>query len=440
LIFAVYGASHFLLAPLAFSSAADFASFVPCAAFNEMKPFNLFSAPPRSNILHKTASKQARDFLEVAGFSMKRRTFLAASALTMLAPRLLRAADANASRDYLENNDWSHPRRALRGVNLGNWLLLEKWMGGEAFVGTNANDEWTLSGLPDGRERIEKHRSTWITEADFAWIKARGLDAVRLPVGYWALGDDAPYFSAKTHLDNAFLWAKNQGLQILLDLHGAPGSQNGRDNSGRIGPTGWNTPDNRAKTLAVLEGLAREYGAHPNLWGLEILNEPDWSLSVGVLEDFGSQAYARLRPLLLPSCAFVYHDGFRGSDWGDHLSGPAFQNVARDTHPYQIYTAADKSRAPIDQLKMALERRGEIERMGQNQWIVVGEWSAALSWDAVKNLPSSQRLALARAYANAQLWSYEGAHAWFYWSYKTGNGGDWSFRDSVERGVLPATF
>lgn len=371
---------------------------------------------------------------------MKRRTFLSATALTAIAPRLLLAQEQR-SLDFLEGGDWTHPKRAVRGVNLGNWLVLEKWMGDAPFAGTNAGDEWALSGLPDGRERLEKHRSTWITEADFAWIKARGLDAVRLPVGYWVLEDTPPYIGAKKHLDNAFLWAKNQGVQVLLDLHGAPGSQNGEDHSGHAGPIEWTEPQNQVSTLVILERLAREYGSHTNLWGLELLNEPKWTVPLDTLKQFTSDAYTRLRPLLPASCAFVYHDGFRPFDWGDHLSGPNFQNVVRDNHPYQVYTDDDKKRSPTDQLRLALNRRTEIERMGGGkQWITIGEWSAALAWNSIKSLSPSERHSLTRAYANAQLWGFDSSHAWFYWSYKTQNGGEWSFRDCVDRALLPAKF
>ena len=33
-------------------------------------------------------------------------------------------------------------------------------------------------------------------------------------------------------------WAQEFGLKIMLDIHAAPGSQNGFDNSGRMGPIG----------------------------------------------------------------------------------------------------------------------------------------------------------------------------------------------------------
>ena len=37
------------------------------------------------------------------------------------------------------------------------------------------------------RAAILDHRSSFITESDFAAMAAGGVNAVRLPVGYWAL-------------------------------------------------------------------------------------------------------------------------------------------------------------------------------------------------------------------------------------------------------------
>ena len=37
------------------------------------------------------------------------------------------------------------------------------------------------------RAAILDHRSSFVTEADFAAMAADGVNAVRLPVGYWAL-------------------------------------------------------------------------------------------------------------------------------------------------------------------------------------------------------------------------------------------------------------
>ena len=49
----------------------------------------------------------------------------------------------------------------IRGVNLGNWLVLERWMEPELFRGTDAEDEtWLRRLLPAKAQRsLQKDRS-----------------------------------------------------------------------------------------------------------------------------------------------------------------------------------------------------------------------------------------------------------------------------------------
>ena len=63
----------------------------------------------------------------------------------------------------------------VKGVNLGNWLGLEKWMSPGLFDGTTAEDEYYLPTQLSKEvyeERIRIHRSEYITERDFTRIKA----------------------------------------------------------------------------------------------------------------------------------------------------------------------------------------------------------------------------------------------------------------------------
>jgi aryl-phospho-beta-D-glucosidase BglC (GH1 family) len=57
----------------------------------------------------------------------------------------------------------------------------------------------------------QDHWSTYITEDDFAFMSANGLNAVRIPVGWWIASDPnppAPFVGGSLQaLDNAFRWA-----------------------------------------------------------------------------------------------------------------------------------------------------------------------------------------------------------------------------------------
>ena len=84
----------------------------------------------------------------------------------------------------------------LRGVNLGGWLVLEKWMNQNLFAGTDAMDETYLClklGEDRARERLTIHRDEFIGERDFEDIAVRGFNAVRIPVPFFLFEDVGPY-------------------------------------------------------------------------------------------------------------------------------------------------------------------------------------------------------------------------------------------------------
>lgn len=84
----------------------------------------------------------------------------------------------------------------VKGVNLGNWLVLEKWMSPSLFEGTTAEDEYYLPTQLSKEvyeARIKIHRSEYITERDFTRIKSMGMDAVRILVLYFIFGDREPF-------------------------------------------------------------------------------------------------------------------------------------------------------------------------------------------------------------------------------------------------------
>ena len=65
----------------------------------------------------------------------------------------------------------------VKGVNLGNWLVLEKWMSPELFAGTTAEDEYYLPTQLSKEvyeARIRQHRAEYISERDFVHIKNTG--------------------------------------------------------------------------------------------------------------------------------------------------------------------------------------------------------------------------------------------------------------------------
>ncbi len=65
----------------------------------------------------------------------------------------------------------------INGVNLGNWLVLERWMKPGIFAASGEADEIWLHRATESAELetlLTRHRDTYITEADFRNIAAHG--------------------------------------------------------------------------------------------------------------------------------------------------------------------------------------------------------------------------------------------------------------------------
>jgi glucan 1,3-beta-glucosidase len=342
-----------------------------------------------------------------------------------------------------QENDGSADLK-LRGVNLGSWLILERWMTPDVYKGTDAPDEYSLClALGDrAKSRLNRHRETFIGADDFRWIKNHGLNAVRLPVGYWALEAPKPYVECSRYIDFALEQCQKNGLKLLLDLHGAPGSQNGWDHSGRSGPVNWpKDPQNIKETLRVVESFAQKYGDHPALYGIELLNEPKWEIPVEILQQYYQDGYAHVRKHAGPDVAVVIHDSFRPLVWKNFMRGPAFANVILDTHLYQCFDKEALSRSALEQLAFALDRNSTLDEMQRDELpTLVGEWSLSLPERAMTGLSTLQIESTTRGYADAQLLNYEGTRGWFFWSYKLHQPGEWNFQHCIERGWLPSNF
>ena len=193
----------------------------------------------------------------------------------------------------------------IRGINIGGWLLIEKSFNGKLFQGAFAGaiDQWSFDSISGAGAALETHYENYFNESHVAQLKSYGINALRIPIGYWAYdATGTPYYSqgegkgADAYLEKAIGWAKSAGMKVWVDCHGSPGSQNGYDNSGHVGSVNWQTSDNQAKSIAILTTIAKKYGSTDyagTVVGIELVNEPiSWGANTptGVAE-FAKNAY-----------------------------------------------------------------------------------------------------------------------------------------------------
>ncbi|KAI0950938.1 hypothetical protein AcW1_008108 [Taiwanofungus camphoratus] len=295
---------------------------------------------------------------------------------------------------------FNYGKDTIRGVNLGGWFVLEPWITPSIFEDTNNTnivDEYTFGQMQDPEHALsvlQSHWDSWITEDDFKAIKAAGLNHVRIPIGYWSI----PITSASTNYSTsvspyvpgawpyflrALNWAKNNTIHVILDLHGAPGSQNGFDNSGRRGDADWaSNATNIPRTLDIVQFIVEQVGGMVDV--IELLNEPaaGWVSDIDdAIGQYWQDGYQVVRKAVGNKTQVMIEDGFLGvQSWENFMKYPKAEGVIMDTHEYQIFN--------YDQLALSFSQHinstcqqldGLVSYAKSNLYTIIGEWSTAVT-------------------------------------------------------------
>lgn len=369
----------------------------------------------------------------------------------------------------------------VRGVNLGNWLVLEKWMEPSLFRGTNAEDEtWLVRDMESGLSaygkhgeaelsaRLLAHRKTYVREEDFVFLASQGIRLVRIPVPFFLFGDfersaegsadyrnpavteialrlGLPHFAGcLSYLDNAFDWAEKYGIRILIDLHTTPGNQNGYDNGGLIGVCKWaKDKEAVAYVLRLLTRIAARYGTRKGLWGIEVLNEPiSWLMfatardryryrssreaegseyiPMRFLRKFYRDAYHALRDGggLPVTKKVVFHDAFRLLWWGGYFRRQHFENVCLDAHIY-LNAAENVCHLPFYSCYAVHMwfERLRIALASRSAPVLIGECCVSCRWPEKAVTPAGKAARFRKVWALEER-TFRRAAGWCWWSYR----------------------
>lgn len=142
-----------------------------------------------------------------------------------------------------------------KGINLSNWL-------------TVASPE---------------HHASYITEDDIARIASWGMDHVRLLVYYNIFEDDsAPGIykeEALDYIDRCIEWCKTYDLNLIFDLHRAPGFYFYLANSGSGTNTLFSDETMQERFINIWRMFAKRYASEGRNVIFELLNEVIWESS-----------------------------------------------------------------------------------------------------------------------------------------------------------------
>jgi glucan 1,3-beta-glucosidase len=324
----------------------------------------------------------------------------------------------------------------LRAVNLGNWFVLERWMKHSLFTDNQVEgyDETAFSQTVSNLHKVlDHHYQTWITKEDILWLKQIGVNLVRLPIPWWMYGVDV-YHRSVEYIDQAIDMFEEVGMDYMLDLHTAPGCQNGFDNGGIKDVMEWHTkPEYINTTIDILEKIVKRYIGKPRFHSIGVLNEPNVVIDIEIIEDFYHRSYQRIREIS-KDIFIVFHDAFRLHAWKSFFTDFGYTNVILDTHMYQCFSENVYKLTVKEHVALAKKRKETLRKIEEYVPVIVGEWSLGLRPNEDIN---KDPLAAQKAYASAQLEGMRECSGHIFWSYKVENGySGWSFRDLIERGVI----
>lgn len=349
---------------------------------------------------------------------------------------------------------WCHA--AWRGVNLGGWMLLEpgpaspffnlchakilELGGGPAqesletsFAGDPPRenppglcDEYSVCAALQAAggeclrsELFRWHRSQHYTEQTFADIAKTGLNAVRVPFGYWVVqgpGSGEPYEGPCLEvLDGCVQMAEAHGLQVLLDLHGNPGGESGSRPCGRE-YAAWKWEDWRHdEAVEVLRVLAARYCDKSCVTGVQVCNEPSENIPADRLCDFYEQAIEAIRSSGMgPDKVAVVLPIFTHwrmkemlSCWNSRGNSFKFDNIAFDIHYYHDFSAIWRLLPHYRHIEVVAEHARELKLLPGS---VVGEWSLSRPGHFSEEEKAD--------FAQKQVVAYNHAsHGWFFWNW-----------------------
>ena len=364
-------------------------------------------------------------------------------------------------------------RLGVRGINYGGRFIPEHWMnltgmktlygnvtpGGDCKPHACALSTCDMAATKGAGSRMLSYLDAIIREDDFVAMAGQGFNFVRLPLGYWQLvqataAPDAPEPTASRFkalqdmaapadyapfIQRVINYAAKHGLQLLFDLHGAPGGQSTNQCTGcATGCEGFGCADdlfylmrdaNQAVAIEAVTQLAKWcMRANSTCYGIELLNEPSLEhLDRMDLLAFYQKAVKAARGPggLSPTIPIVVMDYVTALDnfWSTYhssigaLMGKAGAGTIHfETHIYVAATYDSIALLEVQALPMLALLRRFVAAAGANYTTFIGEYGLGRAGDTI-SLEDVVRWWYGQAAADENslglaIWNYDGPGHW----------------------------
>ncbi|MGH1366698.1 MAG: cellulase family glycosylhydrolase [Calditrichia bacterium] len=170
----------------------------------------------------------------------------------------------------------------LRGMGLGGWLVPEGYMLNIPGFGSPSSIEAQivdLIGQQDADEFYRRYEANYVNRNDIEALAQWGFNHVRLPFHYKTIYDPVTEQYKEEGFaifDSLITWCDDNNLDVILDMHCAPGGQskdNIADGDGILARL-WTDPANKALTVKIWKEIATRYVNETRIIGYDLINEP----------------------------------------------------------------------------------------------------------------------------------------------------------------------
>ena len=249
----------------------------------------------------------------------------------------------------------------LRGVNLGGWFIMEKWMC--PLTSDSEPDTYTVMQTLDNRfgvsteeSLISYYQQHWITTTDLDNIQSLGFNVIRVPVWYGQfyylnnISNSGWRPDAFTELDWVVSNAAQRGIYTIIDMHGVVGGQSTSDDTGFAGQNQyWSNSNDQGNTAWMWWQIASHYNGNANVAGYDLINEPTGAPNTSAVWTAYNSLYNSVRSA--DANHMIIMEGTFGNWNWSMLPAPSqygWTNVMYQMHSYCWNCSASQIQASAD--------------------------------------------------------------------------------------------